>query len=111
FVIHHRILTARPSTELHPLSLHDALPILMGSANRSNSPKSDSSCFSTGCRSPSQSRQSCGNGANCTPRAEGASKAACRERSRSIDRKSTRLNSSHVKISYAVFCLKKKRRS
>src|SRR5690606_12263711 len=27
------------------------------------------------------------------------------------DRKSTRLNSSHVKISYAVFCLKKKRRS
>src|SRR5690606_27094678 len=27
-----------------------------------------------------------------------------------IDRKSTRLNSSHVKISYAVFCLKKKNR-
>src|SRR5690606_40577254 len=27
-----------------------------------------------------------------------------------IDRKSTRLNSSHVKISYAVFCLKKKTR-
>src|SRR5690554_7464267 len=25
-----------------------------------------------------------------------------------IDRKSTRLNSSHVRISYAVFCLKKK---
>src|SRR5690606_39500312 len=29
---------------------------------------------------------------------------------RSRDRKSTRLNSSHVKISYAVFCLKKKNR-
>src|SRR5690606_41643811 len=28
----------------------------------------------------------------------------------SIDRKSTRLNSSHVKISYAVFCLKKKKK-
>src|SRR3989442_3643481 len=27
-----------------------------------------------------------------------------------IDRKSTRLNSSHVRISYAVFCLKKKKR-
>src|SRR5690606_39824837 len=27
----------------------------------------------------------------------------------SVDRKSTRLNSSHVKISYAVFCLKKKK--
>src|SRR5690606_41756224 len=39
----------------------------------------------------------------------------CRRRDREpdrregwIDRKSTRLNSSHVKISYAVFCLKKK---
>src|SRR5699024_11845244 len=29
----------------------------------------------------------------------------------SIDRKSTRLNSSHVSISYAVFCLKKKTQS
>src|SRR5690606_40011136 len=29
----------------------------------------------------------------------------------SADRKSTRLNSSHVKISYAVFCLKKKKRN
>src|SRR5690606_33115132 len=28
---------------------------------------------------------------------------------KSVDRKSTRLNSSHVKISYAVFCLKKKK--
>src|SRR3989442_6801240 len=27
----------------------------------------------------------------------------------SVDRKSTRLNSSHVRISYAVFCLKKKK--
>src|SRR5438067_5191559 len=27
-----------------------------------------------------------------------------------LDRKSTRLNSSHVSISYAVFCLKKKKR-
>src|SRR5690554_7743277 len=27
------------------------------------------------------------------------------------DRKSTRLNSSHVRISYAVFCLKKKKRN
>src|SRR5436309_14919889 len=34
--------------------------------------------------------------------------AARRRRPR--DRKSTRLNSSHVKISYAVFCLKKKRK-
>src|SRR3712207_8704620 len=30
---------------------------------------------------------------------------------RSVDRKSTRLNSSHANISYAVFCLKKKQHS
>src|SRR5207253_11365482 len=33
-----------------------------------------------------------------------------RDRVRRPDRKSTRLNSSHVAISYAVFCLKKKKR-
>src|SRR5690606_39917509 len=36
-----------------------------------------------------------------------------RQRGRRVaeqDRKSTRLNSSHVKISYAVFCLKKKKK-
>src|SRR5690349_24191485 len=36
--------------------------------------------------------------------------AAARSSARSLgDRKSTRLNSSHVEISYAVFCLKKKK--
>src|SRR3712207_7352043 len=38
--------------------------------------------------------------------------AACREVPRetvTVDRKSTRLNSSHANISYAVFCLKKKK--
>src|SRR5207249_6896114 len=30
---------------------------------------------------------------------------------RDLDRKSTRLNSSHVSISYAVFCLKKKKKT
>src|SRR5690606_40937376 len=34
---------------------------------------------------------------------------AVAEAQRTEDRKSTRLNSSHVKISYAVFCLKKKK--
>src|SRR6266481_6553000 len=33
-----------------------------------------------------------------------------REESRTADRKSTRLNSSHSSISYAVFCLKKKKK-
>src|SRR5690606_41093426 len=34
----------------------------------------------------------------------------CADQAVAEDRKSTRLNSSHVKISYAVFCLKKKNR-
>src|SRR5690606_41657107 len=38
----------------------------------------------------------------------GARSGRVRLRARADDRKSTRLNSSHVKISYAVFCLKKK---
>src|SRR5436309_6143480 len=33
-----------------------------------------------------------------------------RDEAEMVDRKSTRLNSSHVKISYAVFCLKKKKK-
>src|SRR5699024_11340002 len=37
--------------------------------------------------------------------------AQCRLRPLLGDRKSTRLNSSHVSISYAVFCLKKKSRN
>src|SRR5258707_10037811 len=41
---------------------------------------------------------------------------ACRRRERPLgcaprDRKSTRLNSSHANISYAVFCLKKKKKT
>ena len=35
---------------------------------------------------------------------------ALRESEAGIDRKSTRLNSSHALISYAVFCLKKKKK-
>src|ERR1039458_10497196 len=38
-------------------------------------------------------------------------RAAIREKMQPIDRKSTRLNSSHLGISYAVFCLKKKNRN
>src|SRR5947209_11368250 len=36
--------------------------------------------------------------------------ALARKSAQGVDRKSTRLNSSHANISYAVFCLKKKKR-
>src|SRR5207302_8784529 len=40
--------------------------------------------------------------------AQSSVSASWKDPSGTLDRKSTRLNSSHVKISYAVFCLKKK---
>src|SRR5438067_5674636 len=43
-------------------------------------------------------------------RGGGRLRAVRRRRQTARDRKSTRLNSSHVSISYAVFCLKKKKK-
>src|SRR5690349_22824063 len=51
---------------------------------------------------------------SCSSKAEevGASlRLRMRQETSSRDRKSTRLNSSHVEISYAVFCLKKKKKT
>src|SRR5437660_7599124 len=72
--------------ELYTLSLHDALPIWLRAQG-------------------------------CQPRGAAAGDPLGRRRSEILlrtgddraDRKSTRLNSSHVAISYAVFCLKKKK--
>src|SRR5256885_7621511 len=44
-----------------------------------------------------------------TPRRRDAHLARAPDRGAQPDRKSTRLNSSHLVISYAVFCLKKKK--
>src|SRR5437762_5661596 len=94
-----------PTTEIYTLSLHDALPIF--------------------------ALISCHRGFHCDPGAEGVGRAAYSAFVNSFvvilmldfvlgisldklyfmlwpDRKSTRLNSSHRCISYAVFCLKKK---
>src|SRR5256885_12093577 len=71
------------TTEIYTLSLHDALPIFPGLRF--------TAIF--GCRAR-QSRI-------------GRSRFTARSKI-SEDRKSTRLNSSHLVISYAVFCLKKK---
>src|SRR5207249_5393550 len=75
------------TTETYTLSLHDALPICSGRRPASPSPPS---AGSPACPPPA-------------PRPP-ARRPAPR------DRKSTRLNSSHVSISYAVFCLKKKKK-
>src|SRR2546427_9128580 len=75
------------TTEIYTLSLHDALPISSRSCGCSPSPAAGASRRS----GFSDRRRLLGEGAG------------------SRDRKSTRLNSSHSQISYAVFCLKKKK--
>src|SRR5690606_40069156 len=84
-----------PTTDTFTLSLHDALPISRGLRGRRRPPRRR--------RAVALLRRAA--------RAHGE-RARVGElplpRHRLQDRKSTRLNSSHVKISYAVFCLKKK---
>src|SRR5690242_21744300 len=78
------------TTEIYTLSLHDALPIL---AVRAVCPEPRRS------RSEGSGPSPEGGPAGHRPGAAGGGS----------DRKSTRLNSSHMSISYAVFCLKKKK--
>src|SRR3712207_8063740 len=90
------------TTEIYTLSLHDALPILTNRAAQAN-------------RSPDHRRTHLPRRRRHTASAGPVAPAAtppCPERPhhrRPADRKSTRLNSSHANISYAVFCLKKKK--
>src|SRR2546430_5985546 len=83
------------TTEIYTLSLHDALPIL----HRGGNGNADA-----GNASPLGSDHVCNHRAG---RLQGNGAV----RSRGQDRKSTRLNSSHSQISYAVFCLKKKKKT
>src|SRR5690606_39355565 len=93
--IHARLFLLSPSSfsfkatappEIYPLSLHDALPIYYGPATAV-----DESSI------------------NAYLQAHPFDNSQAMEQINTQDRKSTRLNSSHVKISYAVFCLKKKK--
>src|SRR5436190_18684767 len=68
------------TTDIYTLSLHDALPIYIRS----------------------------GGGARAIRRGPDKGEVAGEHPEHRTDRKSTRLNSSHTVISYAVFCLKKK---
>src|SRR2546430_8719848 len=81
------------TTEIYTLSLHDALPIYV--------------------RCERDGRRPAPRGGLCRRRGQGRGGArppdAAAEARRRPDRKSTRLNSSHSQISYAVFCLKKKK--
>src|SRR5690349_23785971 len=60
--------------------------------------------------SPTAARRSCRRCRSPTIGSHRVAGTGCGTRGSSEDRKSTRLNSSHVEISYAVFCLKKKKK-
>src|SRR5690349_24958304 len=79
-------LNATATTEIYTLSLHDALPICCGTlcSRSTHGPWKHAAMISV--------------------------RRMSVRRIRLRDRKSTRLNSSHVEISYAVFCLKKKKK-
>src|SRR2546428_3627320 len=88
------------TTEIYTLSLHDALPI-------SSSPTAGSSCLRLCCKSARSSFPRCWESSPRPQPSPGRGFPTSREAG--TDRKSTRLNSSHDQISYAVFCLKKKK--
>src|SRR5438309_5211326 len=76
------------TTEIYTLSLHDALPI----SSKPTAPSANT-------------------GSSAAPPSSPPSLPGSDTRAGLRDRKSTRLNSSHSSISYAVFCLKKKKKS
>src|SRR5205807_9188432 len=96
--------TATP--EIYTLSLHDALPICEAH-HRLLSPQLHRGTVPVVGHHP-QSRLH--DGAGCQRRAQAARGVPFPRLHPSEDRKSTRLNSSHLVISYAVFCLKKKKK-
>src|SRR3712207_7879686 len=91
------------TTEIYTLSLHDALPIYSDPACSSSRTRSPIAACHRRCCVPSSSRP--------TYPCSGGDAGDPRPHSYAEDRKSTRLNSSHANISYAVFCLKKKKYS
>src|SRR5699024_11483510 len=100
-----------PPPDTYSLSLHDALPICPSRAILSmNNPCPPSPSVSPVDATAIQPTTTSGGpeaGLDSAP-ASCAIRSASEIRVSTIDRKSTRLNSSHVSISYAVFCLKKK---
>src|SRR5204862_7186239 len=95
-------LAEAAAQELYSLSLHDALPICDGSFS---SPQFRVAATLHGELLPENSSNEFPERDDAAPR-EGRGVISLRKFIR--DRRSTRLNSSHVETSYAVFCVKTK---
>src|SRR5690606_41648335 len=106
----HVSCSASATPEIYPLSLHDALPIfgregaaldVEGRAQRLHDRLGGHGDLEQPLLLDEDDREFIATDAR--------HRVVCAHEARQPgDRKSTRLNSSHVKISYAVFCLKKK---
>src|SRR5699024_12424054 len=106
---HSSLLTPNPNTQTYTLSLHDALPIF-----QANPQQACALCFNEQLddlnkkliedyEAKVEEENKASKKSESDIKAENSSDSDATE-----DRKSTRLNSSHVSISYAVFCLNKK---
>src|SRR2546430_6044472 len=93
------------TTEIYTLSLHDALPICSARRRQPHSPAAPREGIGRLSRSHADSSV-----LRWPPgRRRSSAQTTAASQSVEVDRKSTRLNSSHSQISYAVFCLKKKK--
>src|SRR2546427_7580298 len=95
------------TTEIYTLSLHDALPISRHHRlDQAGLQREPAWAVAQGARCPERGRE------NGEPLSRWRGLLPARRLGGAVeggDRKSTRLNSSHSQISYAVFCLKKKK--
>src|SRR5690625_6159673 len=96
---HRRCLAERRSRAHH-------LPRRRGARGRRHSQRRSGARASRG---PGRRHHRTAGELNASQEASEGSEEATEASAKAADRKSTRLNSSHVAISYAVFCLKKKK--
>src|SRR4051812_49793480 len=95
-------LNDTPTTKIYTFSLHDALPISRGQNDIIF-------LFYRRFHRPTFWKYTENNPSSASTRKIDSTTEAVVSRPTLSDRKSTRLNSSHMSISYAVFCLKKKK--
>src|SRR5205807_9289317 len=96
-------LTIATASEIYTLSLHDALPIWRIASSRPGLQTKPDLLPPTSIACPARRSRTWWSSSSAR-----ADRSPSTTRAELEDRKSTRLNSSHLVISYAVSCLKKK---